>query len=88
MPLPVLTLYSRPGCHLCEQAEEHLRALGLSYAVRDISGDAALTARYGWHIPVLALGERELLRGVLSRSRLAQLKLRLLAEGESPAPIP
>lgn len=88
MPLPPLTLYSRPGCHLCEQAEEHLRALGFDYAVQDISGDAALTARYGWHIPVLTLGERELLRGVLSRPRLAQLKLRLLAEGKSAEPPP
>lgn len=83
MSLPPLTLYSRPGCHLCEQAEEHLRALGFEYAACDISADPALTARYGWHIPVLALGERELLRGVMSRARLAGLKLRLLAEREA-----
>ena len=84
--LPTLTLYHRPGCHLCEQAQAHLDELGLAYVLRDISGDAALTARHGDHIPVLALdepgerGERVLLRGVLSRARLSTLKLRLLRE--------
>lgn len=78
--LPTLTLYHRPGCHLCEQAQAHLDELGFVYRPCDISGDAALTALHGDHIPVLALGERVLLRGVLSRSRLSTLKLRLLRE--------
>lgn len=78
--LPQLTLYSRPGCHLCEQAAEHLEQMELPYQVCNIDDDPELRARYGHHIPVLALGERELLRGVLSRPRLAQLKLQLLRE--------
>lgn len=77
---PTLTLYSRPGCHLCEQAAEHLEQLGLPYQVVDIRSDAALTEAYGDHIPVLAQGERELMRGVLSRNRLTTLKLMLLNE--------
>ena len=81
--LPTLTLYHRPGCHLCEQAQAHLDELGFTYRLHDISGDAALTARHGDHIPVLALGDRVLLRGVLSRSRLSTLKLRLLREQEA-----
>lgn len=78
--LPPLTLYSRPGCHLCEQAEEHLQQLGFVYRVQDISADPALLERYGDHIPVLARNDHDLLRGVLSRPRLSALKLRLLQE--------
>lgn len=80
--LPRLTLYGRPGCHLCEQAAEHLEQLGLPYESRSIAGDSDLEARYGHHIPVLLQGERELMRGVLSRPRLTQLKLQLVRELE------
>lgn len=80
---PTLTLYSRAGCHLCEQAAEHLEQLGLPYQVVDIRSDPALTEAYGHHIPVLAHGERELMRGVLSRSRLTTLKLMLMDEGSA-----
>lgn len=43
-----------------------------------MDGDPALRSRYGDDVPVLALGERVLLRGVLSRGRLSTLKLQLL----------
>ncbi|KEF35203.1 glutaredoxin [Deinococcus sp. RL] len=78
--LPVLTLYTRRGCHLCEQAEERLRLLDFAYRPVDVDRDPALRARYGDDVPVLALGERVLLKGVLSRARLSELKLRLLRE--------
>ncbi|WP_104990268.1 glutaredoxin family protein [Deinococcus sp. NW-56] len=78
--LPPLTLYTRRGCHLCEQAEERLRLLDFAYTPVDVDTDPALRARYGDDVPVLAAGERVLLRGVLSRARLSELKLRLLRE--------
>ena len=37
--LPTLTLYGRAGCHLCEVAAEHLRAL-----LADAVGDGLLAA--------------------------------------------
>jgi hypothetical protein len=50
-------LYSRPGCHLCEQMLSDLAALpaaaGMGVDVIDVDGDIAARARYGHKIPVL-----------------------------------
>lgn len=78
--LPLLTLYTRRGCHLCEQAEEGLRTLEYRYEAVDVDGDPALKTQYGDDVPVLALGDRVLLKGVLSKGRLSALKLHLLRE--------
>jgi glutaredoxin len=54
-----LTIYSRPGCHLCEEmkasVERAVRASGLPTTIDevDISRDAELESRYGIEIPVL-----------------------------------
>lgn len=81
--LPVLTLYTRAGCGLCEQAEMNLQALAYRYEAVDVDVDPALRARYGDDVPVLADGERVLLKGVLSRGRLSTLKVQLLREARS-----
>ena len=51
-----VTLYSRPGCHLCEVAREVVERvcaeLGESYVEVDIDDDPALTERFGEEIPV------------------------------------
>jgi glutaredoxin len=63
--LPVLTLYSRPDCHLCEQAHAILVALqpAFGYELRtvDIDRDPDLVAHYGVTIPVASLDGEELL---------------------------
>ena len=52
----VLTVYSSPDCHLCEQAMLRLRTLQreLSFTVRerDITADAALHRAYFERVPV------------------------------------
>ncbi len=66
---PTLTIYRRPGCHLCDDAELLLRD-ELAERARtglppvevehvDISSDPELEARYRRHIPVFAIGEVE-----------------------------
>lgn len=80
MGLPELILYTRAGCHLCEMADQHLTALEFTYRPVDVDTDADLRARYGEDVPVLALGDRVLARGVLGRSRLGTLKLELLRD--------
>ena len=51
-----ITLYSRPGCHLCDDARAVIEAvcseLGESYDEISISGDAELERRFGHEIPV------------------------------------
>jgi hypothetical protein len=52
-----LTLYSRPGCHLCDEMKTVVarvaRTMPLSLDEIDISTDATLEAAYGLEIPVL-----------------------------------
>jgi glutaredoxin len=64
---PLLTLYSKPGCHLCEDLAQLLAdvqtELGFAVEEIDITRDAALFARYRYEIPILRLGEMEIARG-------------------------
>lgn len=85
LTLPNLTLYSRPGCHLCEQAHAHLLALDYRFSEVDITGNAELERRYGNDIPVLAAAERVLIKGVFSKARLSTLKLLLVREAREQA---
>jgi glutaredoxin len=60
----VVTVYSRPGCHLCADAMAILRELqeelGFALNERDIDGDEALQRAYFERIPVIALDGEEL----------------------------
>ena len=57
-------LYSRPGCHLCEEAREAIQAVRAErpFELRevDVSLDPGLHSRYGERIPVVELGGDEL----------------------------
>jgi hypothetical protein len=60
-----LTLYSRPGCHLCDEMKAIVDRVTRSIAepstldVVDISIDADLESRYGLEIPVLLVNGRK-----------------------------
>jgi glutaredoxin len=53
---PRVTLYSRPGCHLCDDAravvEQVCTELGQSYVEISIDDDPDLRRRYGEEVPV------------------------------------
>ena len=55
-----VTLYTRPGCHLCEEAKSAiaplLREFGASLREVNIDEDPVLRERYGWDVPVIYLG--------------------------------
>ena len=57
-----VTLYTRPGCHLCEEAEAALATLGVPFVLErvDIESDDALFKRYLERIPVVAVDGEEL----------------------------
>ncbi len=63
-PRPILTVYSRTYCHLCDEMIEALRALPRAAAfdleIVDIDRDAALEALYGELVPVLSAAGSEL----------------------------
>jgi glutaredoxin len=62
--MPVVTLYGKPGCHLCDEARavvERVRAQR-PFELRqvDVTLDPVLYREYGERIPVLALDGQEL----------------------------
>jgi hypothetical protein len=61
-PLDV-TLYTRPGCHLCEEAKAQigplLRRAGARLCEVNIDADPALRALYDFDVPVILLGARK-----------------------------
>jgi glutaredoxin len=71
-----ITVYSRPGCHLCADAMAALRALqgelDFSLAERDIDCDAALQRAYFERIPVIALDGEELFDYFIDESLLRE----------------
>lgn len=56
-------LYTRPGCHLCEEARAAMRAAGCEadyeLAEVNIDEDPRLQARYALKIPVITINGRE-----------------------------
>ena len=61
---PIVTLYGRPGCHLCDEAREVVLRVADRAAFElveiDIEGDDELFKRYLERIPVVALNGEEL----------------------------
>jgi glutaredoxin len=59
-----LTIYSRPGCHLCEAAKAQVAPLleefGGHLAEINIDEDEQLRAQYDYDVPVLVLGSRKI----------------------------
>lgn len=62
--MTVVTLYGRPGCHLCDDARLALvrvqQKASFELEEVDITTDDALHARYLERIPVIALNGEEL----------------------------
>ena len=58
-----VTLYTRPGCHLCEEAKAAIAPLILEFGAVlrevNIDEDPDLRERYGWDIPVIFIGEHK-----------------------------
>lgn len=52
-----VTIYTRPGCHLCEEAKASVLASGCAGEIMieevNIDEDPALTERYKYDIPVV-----------------------------------
>ena len=79
---PIVTVFLRPGCHLCGQALETLARIqqDLPFALEsvDIESEAALHARYLERIPVVTLAGDELYDFFVDE---ADLRLRLAPRG-------
>jgi glutaredoxin len=71
-----VTLYSRPGCHLCDDAREALARVRehapFTLDEIDITADDALHARYRERIPVVAVDGDELFDSFVDEAALLQ----------------
>ncbi len=58
-----VTLYTRPGCHLCEEAKAViaplLRESGATLREVNVDENPALKERYEWDVPVIFIGARK-----------------------------
>lgn len=67
---PIVTLYTKPGCHLCEAAEQVIATVrgqrAFDLVVRNILDDPADAERYRHAIPVVLVNGLEVARHRLS----------------------
>jgi hypothetical protein len=80
---PHVVFYTRPGCHLCEEAEREIDAAGCqgfyTFEKVNIDTDPDLVRRYGWDIPVITINGTAAFKHQLSS---AEFKQALETEGE------
>jgi glutaredoxin len=72
-----LTIYSRPGCHLCDEMKAVVKIVARSVPLNleeiDISTDPALEARYGLEIPVLLVEGKKAAKYRIGEGELVKL---------------
>ncbi len=73
----LLTLYSRPGCHLCDEMKTIVarvaRRIPLVIDEIDISSDSRLEALYGLEIPVLMIDGKKAAKYRVTEDALVRL---------------
>ena len=71
-----VVIYSRPGCHLCEEAKKVIEASGYrgEYTLEEINieSDAELLRRYRYDIPVITINGEEAFRHRLTANEFRQ----------------
>lgn len=75
-----VTVYTRVGCHLCDEAKELLERYGLEPELVDIDADPQLRERYTTCVPVVVIDGKERFRG-----RVNEVLLRRLLSGARAA---
>ena len=82
-----VTIYSRPGCHLCDDMKAVVARMARSLPLRleevDISTDPALEASYGPDIPVLMIGGKKAAKYRVTDDQLRRLLLPYLSTSPS-----
>jgi glutaredoxin len=71
--MPNVVLYTRRGCHLCDEALALLQRHGLQPSLVDIDADPVLCERYNECVPVVEIDGRERFRGRVNEVLLRRL---------------
>ena len=84
MPGPEVILYTRKGCHLCEEAKSQiaplLREFNAALLEVDIDSDPALRKKYDVDVPVLFVAGKKAAKHVVD---LKQFRRRLQEASQS-----
>jgi len=74
---PVIVLYAKAGCHLCDDARTHLDDLAADFHVTfdevDIRREPAIFERYRYRIPVITVDGVERLEGRIEADEIHAL---------------
>ena len=86
-PCPIeVTLYTRPGCHLCEDAKLAIAPLLLEFraVLREVNidQDPLLATRYGLDIPVVFIGPRKAAKHRVDVHQFRRQLQEAVAQGE------
>ncbi len=73
MSISTVVLYSRQGCHLCDDAQLLLQGYGLGVEVVDIDQDPELKQRYDTCVPVVEIDGQVRFRGRIDELLLIRL---------------
>lgn len=73
MSLPQVVLYTRAGCHLCEEAETLLGKYGIAPKLIDIDQDPALRERFTTCVPVVEIDGKLRFRGKVNELLLKRI---------------
>jgi glutaredoxin len=77
-----VTLYTRPGCRLCDEAKAAiaplLREFGAVLHEVNVDEDIVLKERHGWDVPVIFIGQH---KAAKHRVDLAQFRRQLQSAG-------
>jgi glutaredoxin len=76
---PHVIVYSRPGCHLCDEAKEAIRLAGCDEAFTfeeiNIETSRELLLKYQFEIPVVTIDGAEVFRHRVDPDRFRELGL-------------
>ena len=76
----LVIIYSRPGCHLCEEAKQTMRAAACEklYTLEEINieSDLELLSRYRDDIPVITINGAEAFRHQITSEEFKERLLR------------
>jgi glutaredoxin len=89
-PLHEVVMYTRQGCHLCEEAwtilEGAQQRFGFALRQVDVDGDPALAQRYGTQVPVVLIDGKVHFHGRVNAVLLHRaLRAKATREGEPGA---
>ena len=72
-----VTIFSRPGCHLCDDMKDLVRKVARTIPLTlediDIYGDDELEERYGLEIPVLFVNGKRITNGRIKEDALIEV---------------